>query len=88
MVYSNASLEGRTALIPPIMGFGVVKSIELPCYYLFLPSWAIFFKITNDEIYTYSHEFKPWEKVVIEWHWLSCKAKAAPDCENLCKLES
>ena len=42
MVSVNASLEGRTALIPPIMGFDVVQSIELPCYYLLLPSWANF----------------------------------------------
>ena len=38
----NASLEAKTALIPPTPGFEVVQSIELLCYYLFLSSQANF----------------------------------------------
>ena len=41
MVYVNASVEARSALIPPIMGFEVVRSIELPKYYLFSSSLAL-----------------------------------------------
>ena len=57
MVSVNASVEARSALIPPIMGFDVVQSIELPYYYLFHLRWQVLFKITNVEIYTFSHEY-------------------------------